>query len=68
LPAPLLLSHEETIAPSLGQNALHGALWAGAIGVALVYFFMMLIYGWKRANIAVIGLIVFLIYLLGIIK
>jgi protein-export membrane protein SecD len=68
LPAPLLLSHEETIAPSLGQNALHGALLAGLFGVILVYLFMMFIYGWKKANIALIGLVVFLIYLLGIIK
>ncbi len=68
LPAPLLLSHEETIAPSLGQNALNGALIAGICGIAMVYFVMILLYGRKKANIALIGLIGFLVYLLGIIK
>ncbi|MEI7478497.1 MAG: hypothetical protein WCJ81_08785 [bacterium] len=60
----MLLSHEETIAPSLGQNALRGALFAGLVGIVVVYFFMMMLYGWKKANIALAGLIVFLVYLL----
>lgn len=68
LPAPLLLSHEETIAPSLGQNALNKALTAGAVGIALIYLFMMAIYGFKKANIALICIAVFLVLLLGISK
>lgn len=68
LPAPLLLSHEETIAPSLGQNALNGAMIAGICGIVVVYLLMLLLYGRKKANIALIGLVVFLVYLLGIIK
>lgn len=68
LPAPLLLSHEETIAPSLGQNALNGAMFAWVCGIAVVYFIMMLLYGRKKATIALVGLVAFLVYLLGIVK
>jgi protein-export membrane protein SecD len=68
LPAPLLLSHEETIAPSLWQNALNAALLAWLFGILIVYFVLMLLYGWKKANIALIGIISFLVFLLAIIK
>ncbi len=68
LPAPLLLSHEETIAPSLGQNALHAALLAWLFGILIVYFVLMALYGFKKANIALIGIITFLVFLLTIIK
>lgn len=68
LPAPLLLSHEETIAPSLGQHALHGSLLAWVVGIVGVYFLMLWMYGWKKATIAITWLIVFLVYLLGIVK
>lgn len=68
LPAPLQLSHEEKVAPSLGDAALHGALIAGFVGLIVVYFILILLYGWKKANIALIGLIAFLIYLLWWVK
>jgi protein-export membrane protein SecD len=68
LPAPLLLSHEETIAPSLGQNALNAALLAGLIGLIAVYGFMFSLYGFKKANIALLGLGWFLVFLLAITK
>ena len=68
LPAPLLLSHEETIAPSLWQNALNAALLAGLIGLIAVYVFMFFLYGWKKANIALLGLAWFLVFLLAITK
>lgn len=68
LPAPLILSHEETIAPSLGKNALNGALLAWWIWLAVVYFVMLLLYWIKKANIALIWLLVFLVYLLWVTK
>ncbi len=68
LPAPLLLSHEETVAPSLWQQALSWALVAGLVGLIIVYGIMFILYWWKKANIALIVLITFLIYLLWWIK
>lgn len=68
LPAPLLLSHEETIAASLGANALNGALLAGLIGLIIAYIVMTALYGFRKATIAMLGLLSFLVYLLGIMK
>lgn len=68
LPAPLLLSHEETVAPSLGQSALNWALLAGLFGLIIVYLILVAFYGWKKATVALLGLIAFLIYLLWGIK
>ncbi len=68
LPAPLLLSHEETIAASLWENALRGALLAGLLGLIIAYVVMTALYGFKKATIAMLGLLSFLVYLLGIMK
>lgn len=68
LPAPLLLSHEETIAPSLWENALNGALLAGLIGLIIAYIVMTALYGFRKATIAMLGLLSFLVYLLGVMK
>lgn len=68
LPAPLQLSHEEKVAPSLWESALNGALLAWLAWLIIVYIIMFILYGAKKANIALIWLIAFLIYLLGWIK
>jgi preprotein translocase subunit SecD len=60
MPAPLVLMQEEKINPSLGTNALTGAMIAAIVGffaIAALIFFM---YGFKKMILTSIVLIVFL--------
>lgn len=68
LPAPLLLSHEEKVSPTLGASALTGAFIAAAVGFVVIYLLMFFMYGWKRANVVIITLIVFVAFLMAIFK
>lgn len=68
LPAPLILSHEEKVSPTLGESALKGAFIAIAIGFAVIFLLMLLMYGWKKAVIVTITLIFFLAFLMAIFK
>lgn len=68
LPAPLLLSHQETISPTLWVNALNAALLAGLVWLIVIFLLMAAVYGLKRGIIALLWLIVFLVYLLAIMK
>ncbi len=44
LPAPVNIVEERTVGPSLGQDAIHKGLMAGAIGTVLVILFMLVYY------------------------
>jgi len=44
LPAPLILMQEEKISPSLGDNALKGALRAGLIGLIAIWILIYFMY------------------------
>lgn len=44
IPAPIMLSGQYTIGPSLGEEALNKSLFAGLIGVLLLTLFMVLYY------------------------
>lgn len=68
LPAPLLLSHEEKVSPTLGASALSGAFAAAGIGFIVIYLLMFFMYGFKKANIVIITLIVFVAFLMAIFK
>ena len=68
LPAPLILSHEETVSPTLGVSALSGAFIAAGVGFVLIYVLMFFMYGFKRATIVIITLIVFVAFLMAIFK
>ena len=54
LPVPIKIVQQETVGPSLGQEAVQKTFKAGAVGIGLVMLFMFLYYGWKGllANIA----------------
>lgn len=56
LPAPLTVLEERTVGPGLGQDAVDAGKWSGALGLALVFAFMMLCYGrfGLYANIALV--------------
>lgn len=68
LPAPLLLSHEEKVSPTLGESALKGAFIAAGVGFIIIYILMMFMYGFKKANIVIITLVVFIAFLMAIFK
>lgn len=68
LPAPLLLSHEEKVSPTLGASALTWAFLAAAIGFVVIYLLMFFMYGFKKANIVLVTLIVFVAFLMAIFK
>jgi preprotein translocase subunit SecD len=68
LPAQLILTQEEKISPTLGDNAFTGALWAmfaGFIAIAVLIFFM---YDFKKMILTCLVLGSFLILLFGLIK
>ena len=68
MPAPLILMQEEKINPSLGTNALTGALIAGMIGFFAICILMFLMYGVKKMILTAIVLLVFITVLAGFIK
>lgn len=68
LPAPLLLSHEEKVSPTLGEFALRGAFLASAVGFLIIYLLMLRMYGWKKANIVIITLFAFVAFLMAVFK
>ncbi|MCX6825597.1 MAG: protein translocase subunit SecD [candidate division SR1 bacterium] len=68
LPAPLILMQEEKISPSLGDNALTGALRAGLAGLIGIMIFLYFMYGYKKMILTGIMLIAFLTVLAAIMK
>jgi preprotein translocase subunit SecD len=45
LPVPVRILEERTVGATLGQDSIHKSLVAGAVGIALVMLFMLVIYG-----------------------
>jgi preprotein translocase subunit SecD len=45
LPVPIQILEERTVGATLGQDSIHKSLAAGAIGIAAVMCFMVLVYG-----------------------
>ncbi|UFX83273.1 protein translocase subunit SecD [Candidatus Absconditicoccus praedator] len=68
MPAPLLLSQEEMVSPTLGENALNAALIAAGVGFFLIFIFMIFFYGWKMGLVSLITLLFFLTILFGLVK
>ncbi len=68
LPAPLILMQEEKISPSLGDNALTGALRAGLIGFVAIMVLLYFMYGVKKTILTSIVLISFLMVLAAFMK
>ncbi len=67
-PAPLILAQEEKVSPVLWEKAMSWALLAAAIGLALIYVFMMYMYWFKQWSVAILTLLWFIIVLLWITK
>ena len=68
MPAPLILMQEEKISPSLGTNALTGALFAGLIGCIAISLLMLAMYGWKKMILTALVLTVFISVLAAFLK
>jgi len=68
MPAKLILMQEEKISPSLGENALIGALIACVVGVLAIFTLMFLMYGRREALITLAILVMFITVLLGFMK
>jgi len=64
LPAPVNVIEERTIGPSLGQDSIDRGVHAGAVGAALVVFFMVLYYRMSGV-VAVVALILNILGLLA---
>jgi preprotein translocase subunit SecD len=54
---------EEKINPSLGSNALNGALIAAGIGIVAIFVFMFIMYGWRNAVVTISVLVSFMVML-----
>ncbi|WP_245926220.1 protein translocase subunit SecD [Sulfoacidibacillus thermotolerans] len=65
LPFPLHELSSTSVGPTLGQAALHSTLLAGAIGVALIFLFMIIMYR-VPGLIAVVALIAYSYVLLAV--
>ncbi|EKD25415.1 MAG: bifunctional preprotein translocase subunit SecD/SecF [uncultured bacterium (gcode 4)] len=68
LPAPLILMQEEKINPSLGVNALTGALRAGLAWLIAIMILLYCMYGYRKMLLTGIVLITFLTVLAAIMK
>lgn len=68
LPAPLFLMQEEKMSPTLGDHALRGALYAGLLGLGLIFLYMLCVYGSKKAGISIAVMIGYGLVLLGFSK
>lgn len=67
LPVPIKILEERTVGATLGQDSIQKSLVAGAVGIAAVMVFMILIYG-LPGLIADIALILYTITTLAIFK
>jgi preprotein translocase subunit SecD len=45
LPVPIEILEERTVGATLGQDSIHKSLFAGAVGIAAVMLFMIVVYG-----------------------
>ncbi len=67
LPAPINITAQRTVGPTLGQDSITKSLKAGAIGLGLVMMFMIAFYG-RLGIIANLGLLVYGLITLSIYK
>lgn len=68
LPAPLILSSEEKVSPTLGEGAINGAFLAAGIGILLMVVFLLIFYGWTPALVGISVIVAFLVYSLALFK
>ena len=67
VPAPIYLSSERTIDAKIGRDALHVIIVAGAIGLAAIIVFLVMIYR-VSGLIAGVALVIYALILVAIVK
>lgn len=67
LPAPINISAQRTVGPTLGSDSVQKSLKAGAVGLGLVMLFMIAFYG-RLGLIANLGLVVYGLITLSLYK
>jgi SecD/SecF fusion protein len=65
LPAPALIVSEDTVGPTLGQQAIHAGLLSSVLGFIVVLVFMIAYYN-RAGTIAVIAVIINMFFLIGV--
>ncbi len=68
LPAPLLLAHEEKVAPTLWERASSSSVVIAIVWFIVIYAFMLYLYDLRKSTIAIITLLAFFIVLAAVIK
>jgi preprotein translocase subunit SecD len=67
LPAPITLTNQQTVSPTLGSNSLDEVILAGIIGALLVILFMLFYYR-TLGVFAALSLIIYIALTLGVFK
>ncbi len=67
LPVPAKIIEENTVGPTLGADSIHKSLVAGAIGLAMVWVFMIVLYR-APGVIADVALVIYAIILFALFK
>lgn len=68
MPAPLILSYEEIISPTIWEDAFKSSVIAWIIWFSMLFIFMISFYWIKYWVVAIISLLSFIIILLALIK
>ncbi len=70
LPAPLEIVEERTVGATLGDDSIRAGLAAGALGLAIIFLFMVVYYKWSGvlANLALVLNLVLLLALMAVFK
>ena len=63
LPASLILMQEDKVSPTLWDNALVWALIAALVGIIAIFFYIRIMYGFKKAIVTLWVLLSFIIVL-----
>jgi SecD/SecF fusion protein len=65
LPAPALIVSEDTVGPTLGEQASHAGLLSSVLGFVVVLIFMIAYYN-RAGTIAVVAVIINVFFLMGV--
>ncbi len=65
LPAPAIIVSEDTVGPTLGQQAIHAGLMSSVLGFIVVLIFMIAYYN-RGGTVAVAAVIVNVFFLMGV--
>lgn len=68
LPAPLILTQEEKINPSLGDRAFSWAVIALGFGIIAIFIYITILYGIRKWVVTLCSLLAYTIVLLAIVK